>query len=204
MTVDEAELVEEYRRGIHLDYTLWNRAFYVVEYIQGQRAIEIKRVAPNKGVILWYGHGLPGGWGCVLDAQENTTSSIGIQSFHDYYSGKLVNYDPIDFGGSCPIVFAWSCLTGQYDNLYGMPEAFFHYGAAVYIGSTMETIGSPKYTIFFPSLKRYLDGGCSIGLLFRDMRLEIYEREYAERPIDVMKLLAKFNYYGDPKYGGRP
>jgi hypothetical protein len=204
MTIEEAEWVEEYRRGIHLDYTLWNNAPYVIEYIQGQRAIEIKRVAPNKGVILWYGHGLPGGWGCVLDAGENTPASIGFQSFHNYSSGELLGYGPIDFGRSCPIVFAWSCETGRYNNLYGMPEAFFHYGAAVYIGSTMETGGSPVYTIFFSSLKRYLDGGCSIGLLFRDMRLEIYEREYVERPIVVIKFLAMFNYYGDPKYGGRP
>jgi hypothetical protein len=85
-----------------------------------------------------------------------------------------------------------------------MPEAFFHYGAAVYMGGTMTMIGSPVFTIFFPSLKRYLENGYSIGLLFRDMRLEIYEREYSQHPDVVMRFLALYNYYGDPKYGGRP
>jgi len=204
VTIEEAEWVEEYRRGIHLDYTLWNDAPYVVEYIQAQRAIEIKRVAPNKGVILWYGHGAPGGWGCVLEARERSVASIGLQSYRNYASGELLGYGPIDFGRSCPIVFAWSCETGRYDNLYGMPEAFFHYGAAVYMGGTMTMIGSPVFTIFFPSLKRYLENGYSIGLLFRDMRLEIYEREYSQHPDVVMRFLALYNYYGDPKYGGRP
>jgi hypothetical protein len=217
MTVDEAEWVEEYRRGFHLDYTLWNNALYVVEYIQGQRAIRSKEMAYDKGVIFWHGHGAPGGWSTVLDAQENTPSSIGIQSFPDYYSGYQLGCGPIDFGGNCPIVFAWSCETGQYVSkgwdsgthtviytipFYGMPEAFFRYGAAVYIGSTMTVGGSPTEVIFFSSLKGALDNGFPVGYLFRLMKtLKCYLDENGALKWDT-EFAFEFNYYGDPKYGG--
>ncbi len=75
-----------------------------------------------------------------------------------------------------------------------MPEAFFHYGAAVYMGSTMVMGGSPVDVkdSFFLSLKQYLENGYPIGLLFKDMKIRKMDVEFA----------FEFNYYGDPKYGG--
>jgi len=170
-----------------------------------QRAIAIKNYALDKSLIFWFGHGLAGGgsWASVLDAWEGSSCSIGVQR----ENGRVVG-NPIDFGRSCPIVFAWSCETGRYvrkrwdstthaiwdSPLYGMPEAFFHYGAAVYMGSTMVMGGSPVDVkdSFFLSLKQYLENGYPIGLLFKDMKIRKMDVEFA----------FEFNYYGDPKYGG--
>jgi hypothetical protein len=170
-----------------------------------ERAIAIKNRASDKSLIFWFGHGLVGGgsWASVLDAREGSSCSIGIQRENEQVVGN-----PIDFGRSCPIVFAWSCETGRYvrkswnpttheiwaNSLYGMPEAFFHYGAAVYIGSTMVMGGSPTEVkeSFFLSLKQYLENGYPIGLLFKDMKIGKMDVEFA----------FEVNYYGDPKYGG--
>jgi len=172
-----------------------------------ERAIAIKNRASDKSLIFWFGHGLAGGgsWASVLDAGEGSLCSIGIQK----ENGQVVG-NPIDFGRNCPIIFAWSCETGRYvrkswnpttheiwdSSLQGMPEAFFHYGAAVYIGSTMTMGGSPVDVkeSFFLSLKRYLENGYPIGLLFKDMKIRKMDVEFA----------FEVNYYGDPKYGGYP
>lgn len=219
ISVEDAELLEETRReGFHLDYedTLWNYNSYAVQYVQAQRAIAIKRTALNKGIIFWHGHGGSGSWACVLEAENGTTASIEVQKYLDYGGSSLLYYTPIDFGRSSPVIFAWSCETGRYVSksinlatydistspLYGMPEAFFRHGAAVYIGSTMTMGGSPTESsfIFFSHLKYYLDNGRTVGLLFKDMKNAkiTFEGEW-----DV-EFAFEVNYYGDPKYGGQP
>ncbi|MEM3090199.1 MAG: CARDB domain-containing protein [Candidatus Bathyarchaeia archaeon] len=221
ISVEDAELLEETRRdGLHLDYenTLWNYNSYAAQYVQAQRAIAIKRTASNKGLIFWYGHGSAGGgsWACVLEAKNGTAASIEVQKYLDYGGSPQLYYIPIDFGRSCPVIFAWSCETGRYVDkrynpatydiatfpLYGMPEAFFRHGAAVYIGSTMTMGGSPTEAsfIFFSHLKYYLDNGRTIGLLFKDMK---NAKITSEGNWDV-EFAFEVNYYGDPKYGGQP
>ncbi|MEM2990918.1 MAG: C25 family cysteine peptidase, partial [Halobacteria archaeon] len=223
ISIEEAEQLEANRRGgFYLRYrdTLWNFNHYENKYELTQRAIAIKEKTLNKGVILWYGHGLAGGaaWADVLDSGENVPASIGLQLYTDYDGIGELSYVPIDFGRNCPIIFAWSCETGRYVKklipqppsistlpLYGMPEAFFHHGAAVYIGSTMTMGGSPteESFIFFSRLKEYLESGRSIGLLFKDMKIAKHYYENRILKWDV-EFAFEVNYYGDPKYGGQP
>jgi hypothetical protein len=146
-------------------------------------AEEVKAQTPNKDVIVFLGHGGPGSWGCVLD--DWTTSECPIES--------------IDFGRSCPIVVAFSCLTGNYEDEPGMSiaRAFLRNGAAVYIGSTEVSSSGAAEESTRETFWRSWTRSSRIGDAFFDFR----DRKMCEGG-GWRYFVYEYNLYGDPKFGG--
>lgn len=110
-----------------------------------------------------------------------------------------------------PLVFALSCLTGNYEGTWwryesgaavahddgddGFAETFFGQGAAVYVGST-EVSGSSANSTAGPGFFSQWDPDESAGKAFRD-----YRRGRVGAS-DIWTFWAmEYNYYGDPKFG---
>ncbi len=129
--------------------------------------------APYEDIIYCFAHGNPGSCG-----------ALGTDDM------------PTSFGNVNPIVYATSCLTGDYEGSddHGIAESFFDHGAAVYIGATEDSpVGeNTEYgKDFFKEWDSYED----IGRAFTDM-----ERDMVINNDD--KLWAwMYNIYGDPKLG---
>jgi len=117
----------------------------------------------------------------------------------------------IDFTAG-PLVFALSCLTGNYEGEWclhesgvidrhsdgddGFAEALFAQGAAAYIGST-EVSSSPANHEAGPGFLSQWDPDETAGKAFRD-----YRRGRAGADDDGWTFWAtEYNYYGDPKFG---
>jgi hypothetical protein len=152
-----------------------------------ERSSAIKRNVPGKDVILFMGHGDPGGWNGTLNEWRNVGSDV----------------EPMSFGGTNPIVVASSCNTGLYNehDAEGRPvciaDGFLRNGAAAYLGSTevmwysgeMENLVNEQFWQFWSGTSRI---GDVVYSLKRHV-LNLGDREFAY----------KFNLYGDPKFGGR-
>jgi hypothetical protein len=146
-------------------------------------AEEAKAQMPDKDVIIYHGHGGAGSWARVLD--DWTTSECPIE--------------PIDFGRSCPIVMAFSCLTGNYEDSpeRSVARAFLRNGAAVYIGSTeVSSCGKNEEVVreaFWVGWTR----SSRIGDAFLDLRDAKMRQGGGWR-----YFVYEYNLYGDPKFGG--
>lgn len=134
-------------------------------------------VTPGADWILFSGHGSTNAWGPVLSA------------------GDL----PLDLGTSNPVVFAPSCLTGNYQagNDQSLAEAFLENGAGAYIGSTeISPIGKNIYAI-----ERFLalwSASETIGKSFLDLERD----RWGKGDIDWWEFwISEYNLYGDPKFG---
>lgn len=98
-----------------------------------------------------------------------------------------------------PVVFALSCLTGNYEGAgdNGFAETFLAQGAGVYIGST-EVSASSSNEAAGPAFFSRWDTSASVGEAFRD-----YRRTCASSGDSMWRYWAmEYNYYGDPKFGG--
>lgn len=96
-----------------------------------------------------------------------------------------------------PLVFALSCLTGNYEGSSdeGFAETFFEQGAAAYIGATEVSANTPNNSAG-PRFLSQWEPGETAGKAFRD-----YRRSRVGAG-DLWKLWAvEYNYYGDPKFG---
>lgn len=152
-----------------------------------ERSSAIKRNTRGRDVILFLGHGDPGGWNGTLNEWRDVGSDV----------------EPMSFGGTNPIVVASACNTGLYNEHDAegrnvcIADAFLRNGAAAYLGSTevmwyggeMEKLASDQFWRFWSGTSRI---GDVVYSLKRHI-LNLGGREFAN----------KFNLYGDPKFGGR-
>jgi hypothetical protein len=177
-----AERIQADRRGRGGDYGWTYTYCRTGDEVLRRRAQEVKALTPNKDVILFLGHGGPGGWGCVLD--DWTTSECPIE--------------PINFGGSSPIVIAFSCLTGNYEDEPGksIARAFLRNGAAVYIGSTEVSSTGHNEEVTREGFWRGWSRSSRIGDAFFDL-----QRRKIREGGNWRYFVYEYNLYGDPKFG---
>ncbi len=159
------------------------------------RSAAIKGGAAGKDLVFFCGHGDPGGWCGAL------TDWIG--------SGSEI--EPIDFGGKNPIVAAFSCYTGYYQQppqtdprgtvLNPNPsisEKFLKNGAAVYMGATVPMLYSIMDELMREKFWNHWSSTASIGDILVSLKTEVFGLEDWWQPFNYY-----FNLYGDPKYGQR-
>ncbi|WP_048149207.1 NosD domain-containing protein [Palaeococcus ferrophilus] len=135
-------------------------------------------LAPGRDIIHLEGHG---NWN-VID---------------DLYASDLSGRTR-PFGGTCPFVYAESCLTGDYTKGKSVAEAFLQAGAAVYLGATEEVWSAP-WTARAKRLYRKWDSRESIGMALRELKREMGGWEL-EDEMDMVWVL-EMHLYGDPKLG---
>ena len=162
------------------------------------RAGDVKAGAEGKDIIIWIGHGGPGGWAWVLD------DFIGSCGPSDLYIGGPddAGISAIDFGGTCPVVFAGSCLTGAYARETGrsIAQAFLRLGAAVYIGNTeVQGVGACQEVALDYFSNYWNRSGISVGQAMKEMKANMARHRWARRSWDIYEM----NTYGDPKFGDR-
>lgn len=177
-----AERIQADRRGRGGDYGWTYTYCRTGDEVLRRSAQEVKAQTPDKDVILFLGHGGAGSWACVLD--DWTTSECPIE--------------PINFGGSSPIVIAFSCLTGNYEDEPGksIARAFLRNGAAVYIGSTEVSSTGHNEEVTREGFWRGWSRSSRIGDAFLDMqRRKIREGGWWRY------FVYEYNLYGDPKFG---
>lgn len=177
-----AERIQADRRGRGGDYGWTYTYCRTDEEVLRRRAEAVKAQTSNKDVILFLGHGGAGSWACVLD--DWTTSECPIE---------LIN-----FGGSSPIVIAFSCLTGNYEDEPGrsIARAFLRNGAAVYIGSTEVSSTGHNEEVTREGFWRGWSRSSRIGDAFLDM-----QRRKMREGSWWRYFVYEYNLYGDPKFG---
>ena len=178
-----AERIQVERRARGSDYG-WTYTYLSTDAEALNRiAEEVKAQMPDKDVIIYHGHGGPGSWARVLD--DWTTSECPIE--------------PIDFGRSCPIVTAFSCLTGNYEDSpeRSVARAFLRNGAAVYIGSTEVSSCGKNEEVVREAFWGGWTRSSRIGDVFFDLQ-DVKIRQGGGWRYFVYE----YNLYGDPKFGG--
>ncbi|GAB6102831.1 hypothetical protein JCM16138_20540 [Thermococcus atlanticus] len=105
------------------------------------------------------------------------------------------------FGNTCPLVYAESCLTGDYTKGKSMAEAFLQAGAVVYLGSTESTYSAP-WTARAKRLYNRWESGMSIGEALRKLKRDMGIGMAWELEDDMdMLWVISMHLYGDPKLG---
>lgn len=128
-------------------------------------------------IMVVAGHGNP--WGA---------SPVGV-SYEDCLN--FANY---------PIIFAYSCLAGQYLSTsdYTFSDALFARGAAAFVGSTEVSecgINHRTEIIFFQS-------EWDVGSEYPAVALRDYKRSIWCSDVYQKLWVLEYNFYGDPKFGG--
>ena len=100
-----------------------------------------------------------------------------------------------------PLVFAFSCLTGNYEDRwcldYTFGDALMEHGAAVFIGAT-EVSGRNQNT---PAMKGFFESHWDPDTTLAGKAFAQYERLRADDGIRWRFWVVEYNYYGDPKFG---
>ncbi|HSA00312.1 MAG TPA: C25 family cysteine peptidase [Candidatus Paceibacterota bacterium] len=143
--------------------------------------------AINKDVIFLAGHGSPTSW-C-----DPTVTGSNIAS----------DFNP---GNTIPLVYASSCLTGRYpDGTKTLSEQFLNNGAAVFIGSTENSLVAGDFgwgrrigQAFFDRIEAGRPLGHSLKLAKRH-RLSDAANSYSWDWNYNRFTCASYQYYGDPK-----
>ncbi|RLF24635.1 MAG: hypothetical protein DRN01_06850, partial [Thermoplasmata archaeon] len=157
---------------------------------QSLRESEFKANATGQDVIMFMGHGNP------LNCCE-----IGITVAQG-----------VDFGNTNPMILAWSCLTGSYENHtanypcvygggdYSFPETLFSRGAVSYIGSTEVSAISENTLAAREFISRYWKPQTPASLALLNFKREMLSY------LNPCKSLWgwEYNFYGDPKYDVDP
>jgi hypothetical protein len=145
----------------------------------GNEADVFRANTSNRDVVLYIGHGNIDWWSPGVDTTR--ASRLG-------------------FGSAKPFVYAYSCLTGDYesDDDYNIAEAFFKSLVGVYIGST-EVAPISKGDSFSYYFFEHWDPHESIGKTFKDLKRHYYNSGEWWRYVCY-----EFNLYGDPKFGVIP
>jgi hypothetical protein len=127
----------------------------------------------NVDVIYWHGHGNAGSWpgACI-------------------YSGTA---RAMDFNNHNPFIMTASCSTESYER-GAIAESFLASGAAVYIGSTEDTIWTSRE--FAQTFFKNWAANESIGEVFTDLERSKWSQDGVWKDYVQMH-----NLYGDPKYG---
>ncbi len=191
ITRAQAEDVQATRRGVAGTYTT-----YAVQCDAGNaHGLDTKAGARDKDVIFWGGHGGPGGWGWVLDDFAG-----GCGAANNMVIDLAAN--PLRFGMGTPVVFAASCLTGNYMAEPGRSgaRAFTRNGAAVYLGSTEVTPCGPQQNFTLAFFRtHWTSSTTTTGEGLAGLRnATILLGDVWWRYMDY-----EFNHYGDPKFVGR-
>ncbi|MFO8036540.1 MAG: C25 family cysteine peptidase [Anaerolineales bacterium] len=187
----EAEQVEEDRRGIpgvyHTSYSSECEAANASSSL-------IKAGAVDVDLIYWGGHGNPSSWGWALD---NFVSGECGSATEMYLGGPdEPGITPLNFRRSSPVIFASSCLTGNYRGDNAISRAMLTRQAAVYIGATEK---SPSgHLIGKEFFEKFLDGSPTVG-----EALTLVKRELVRTTETWRFVCYEYNLYGDPTFGGR-
>ncbi|MCK5793471.1 MAG: hypothetical protein KAH12_02110, partial [Anaerolineales bacterium] len=157
---------------------------------QSLRESEFKANATDQDVIMFMGHGNP------LNCCE-----IGITVAQG-----------VDFGNTNPMILAWSCLTGSYENHtanypcasgggdYSFPETLFSRGAVSYIGSTEVSALSKNTLVAREFISQYWKPQTPAALALLNFKRKMFGS------IDPFNSLWnwEYNFYGDPKFDVDP
>jgi parallel beta-helix repeat protein len=127
----------------------------------------------NVDVIYWHGHGNAGSWpgACIYSSTARA----------------------MDFNNHNPFIMTASCSTGSYER-GAIAESFLASGAAVYIGSTEDTIWTSRE--FAQTFFKNWAANESIGEVFTDLEKSKWSQDGVWK--DYVRM---HNLYGDPKYG---
>jgi len=149
--------------------------------------------AAGQDIICFNGHGDPGGWCGALTDWADSGSEI----------------EPISFGGKNPVVIAFSCSTGYYEQepQYRSPgiisnlnpsisEGFLRSGTAVYLGATESMFTDLSQDLVTGRFWRYFPGPGSVG-----DSLHALKTDTVVLGAHWFHFKYYFNLYGDPKYG---
>ncbi len=161
---------------------------------EAARSAAIKgEAAEGKDLVVFCGHGDPGGWGGTLTDWVGTGSEI----------------DPLDCGPRNPVVVAFSCYTGFYQSPAqtdalgavlnpnpSISEAFLRNGAAVYLGATVPMLYSTMDALARDKFWRYWSRREAIGDTLFELKTNVIGLGTAWRDFTLY-----YNLYGDPKYG---
>jgi len=179
ISIEDAILVEEVRRNGDVTET------YDYHYANGQAwnvgTAMIAARMPDKDIFYMNAHGNRGAW-----TEFNR-----------------------DFGGSHPLVFALSCLTGAYEAKidpvmgdfggYGAPESSFKAGAAVFIGSTEVSLADAEHGFEF--VRKFFDEYWLPEISCGDALTELKDWMWMTGDPSFRYTTYEFNLYGDPKFG---
>jgi hypothetical protein len=194
---EESEAYQAFQRSRGGTYSPWR---YI--YCADRHAVEVARsqaakalTAEGQDIICLYGHGDPGGLGGSL------TDWVG--------SGSEI--EPISLGGKNPVVMAFSCYEGFYEEgpqkdssdvvLNPNPsisERFLQNGAAVFMGSTEMMLYAICNDLVSSLFWSYFPGSGSAGDSLRALKVDSVTFD----PV-WFHFKYYYNYYGDPKYGLR-
>jgi len=129
-------------------------------------------------LIMFNGHGNVDNWNC-------------------FRTGDV----PSDFCGATPIVYAVTCLSGNYED-GGIAEKFLGSGAAVYIGSTMVSPTDINSWAAMRLLVRWVNTARTIGQAFKQVERDVTDHFGGLTYGEFGKFwVAEYNLYGDPKFG---
>lgn len=191
MTVEEA-LELHYNSGLTGDYTIYDTICDAGD----ARGESVKASAIGKNIIYWFGHGGPDVWGFVIEDKLGSCGSTDMYIGGDADSSII----PIDFGNTCPVVFAASCLTGAYDRQAGrsIARAFLRYGAGIYIGNVeVQGLGACQEMplAFF---RNYWNSPYVYPAeALKNLKATLVRTSFSRRSWDIYEM----NLYGDPKFG---
>ncbi|MFO7651802.1 MAG: C25 family cysteine peptidase [bacterium] len=129
----------------------------------------------NRNIIAWEGHGNVATWGGVWDAPVN----------------------PANLSGR-PVVMGFSCLTGVYQGVNGLPQSFLRYGAAAYLGAT-EVMAYARMTECMTGLFwKHWAKNKRIGDVLFDLQTDVLSSGITHEGNKYF--VNQFNLYGDPKF----
>ncbi len=165
-----------------------------------QRVPQVRNNTSGKDVMVYMGHGAPDGWG------DLSTDDI------DGDPSAIPPIAPLSFGTPSPLVAAFSCLTGSYeDHTANAPcthdggddnvaEAFIDSGAGVYIGATEVSEvyrNGIAMEAFFDS---YWTPNTPAGEALTRLKRDKWNASDGYWTLWVVE----YNLYGDPMYGAVP
>ena len=106
--------------------------------------------------------------------------------------------NPPNLAGKAPVVFASSCLTGNYEigNDVGIAETFLQQGAGVYIGSTEDSAHHHNGHYSEDFYSDYWVNGDPVGRSFALMEKNKWGNSNWSK-----FWIVEYNFYGDPKFG---
>ncbi|MEO0068879.1 MAG: C25 family cysteine peptidase [candidate division WOR-3 bacterium] len=180
----EGEEIQYARRGERL-LPLYNY-FDTPEAAAGERSSYIRRMAPDRDIIGYCGHGGAGSWAWTLD--DWATSACPAE--------------PLSFGSHRPVVLGYTCSSGDYTESgdhgpVSIARCFLRNGAGVYVGATRVSFCCTNRTLYLETFRRWSTQEY-FGDAFVDLKNTVCLREQNWILETVM-----YNLYGDPKYRRR-
>ncbi len=186
----EAEQIEEDRRGISGTY---DTSYSNICDAADASSLMIKRGAVDADLIYWFGHGNPSSWGWALDNFVSGECGLATEM---YLGGPdEPSITPLRFGLTAPLIFASSCLTGNYRGEEAFSRAMFNRQAAIYIGST--EVSPSGHLIGKEFFEQFLEGSPTVG-----EALTAVKRDRVRSSQMWRFVCYEYNLYGDPTFGG--